>query len=656
MKKSILILMISLFASSAFAQQGDEILVEIGPEKVTVDEFLHIYNKNNDVRDDRYNLDSLKSYMDLFVNFKLKVVEAKNMGLDTVKSFKQELEGYRSQLAEPYLTDKSVEEELLQEAYERKQYDVKASHILIEAGPDASPEDTLKAYKKIKSVREKAVDGEDFSRLAVKHSEDKSVKTNEGNLGWFTVFGMVYPFESAAYETPVGEVSDIVRTRFGYHIIKVEDKRAAKGKVRTAHIMVLKPKNASEEQLQKAEERVAEIKEKLDAGEDFHDLAKEYSEDRRSARTGGMMPWFGVGGKMISVFEDAAYELDTVGEISDLVTTNYGYHFIKLVDKEEIGSFEEEKPKLSSRISNSARASRSKDVLVENLKKEYNAKVYQENLDALAAKVTDSIFYGTWDAEEALHMDKPVLSFAGTQKSQGDFAEFLRKFNRKSPEKNLSKFVDEKFDEFVSKAILDYEEANLENKYSRFNYLLKEYHDGILLFDVTDKMVWSKAVEDTSGLQAYYEAHKEKYMWDTRYEVKKVNLSDKKLAKEIKKMFKKQDDLSWEEIDSLYNTDDEENVSKAYWKVYEKGSDAQITEMVKDYSKKLNKKGEVLEADDESVLYIRKHEPSVKELSEARGLVTADYQNQLEKDWLEALHDKYEITIHEDVLKKIAEQ
>ena len=654
-KKTCLIIGLFFFGMSAMAQNGNDVLLEVGPDKVTVDEFLHIYNKNNQNEGENYNIDSLKSYMDLFVNFKLKVVEAKNKGLDTLKSFEQELEGYRSQLAEPYLTDESVENDLIREAYQRKKYDVNAAHILIEVEQDASPEDTLKAYKKAEMIRKNALSGEDFGELAKAYSDDKSVRYNKGDLGWFTVFGMVYPFETAVYDTPVGDISPIVRTRFGYHIIKVKDKRPAKGRIRTAHIMVLKPKGATEDQLKKAREKVEEIEAKLDAGEDFNELAKKYSEDRRSARTGGMLPWFGVGGKMIQEFESAAYQLDTVGQISDLVETSYGYHFIKLVDRDQVGSFEEEKAGIANRISNSARASRSKDVLVEQLKKDYDANVHEKHLKEVSEKVTDSIFYGTWNPSEALKMDEKIFEFADKSYTQADFGEYLRKYNRKSTPVKKEAFVREKFDDLVSEEILAYEEAHLEEKYPRFKYLLKEYHDGILLFDVTDKMVWTKAVEDTAGLETFYKKHKDEYMWDTRYEVRKLKTTDKKQAKRIKKMFKKQDEVSWAEIDSTFNTEEGTDVEKSLWGTFEQGNNQQVTDIVTEHSKKLNRKGELVDSGGDMFLYVNKIEPAVKKLSEARGIITADYQNQLEKQWIEALHDKYDITIHDDVLKRIAE-
>lgn len=662
MRKVLISFLLTAFGLAGFAQSNADVILEVGDEKVTAAEFLHIYTKNNRNQELSYSLDSLNSYMDLFVNFKLKVAEAKSMGLDTLKSFQQELKGYRTQLAQPYLTDKTVEDELIREAYERLKFDVNASHILIKIDPEKQGADTLEAYKKAQKVRKLLLDGGDFEEIARKYSDDESVRYNNGNLGFFTVFGMVYPFETAAYNTPVGEISNIVRTRFGYHILRVNEKRPAKGRIRVAHIMVLTPKEANEEQKKQAEYKVDIIQKKLEAGESFEDLAKEFSEDRRSGREGGLLPWFGVGGKMIPEFENAAYQLNEVGEVSKALRTSYGYHFIKLVDKEPIGTFEEEKLKLDRRISNSARASRSKDVLVERLMKEYNAKVNEAAFNEVKALITDSIFFGKWDAREAYKLKKPVFTFADEKVSQEDFARYMTKFNRKTEPKPLDFFVKEKFEDFKADKILAYEKSNLENKYEKFRFLMKEYHDGILLFDVTDKMVWSKAVKDTLGLEQFYQNNKDNYMWDTRYQTHIVSVDDKKVRKSVLKYMKKNPAASWELVDSLFNPadtlmDSKPFVQKEHWVVYEAGQNQFADELAEKYAKKLDKKGRIVcVMDDSRVLDMSKREPGVKALSEARGVITADYQNYLEKEWINALHTKYEIKIHDDVLKKLVKE
>ncbi len=656
MKQIFISLLMIAFGMTAVAQENSDIILEVGDEQVKTAEFLHIYTKNNRNQEISFALDSLTPYMDLFVNFKLKVVEAKAMGLDTLKSFRSELKGYRTQLAQPYLTDKSVEDELIREAYERSKYDVKASHILIKLDPEVPGKDTIEAYNKAKMVRQKILDGADFTTLAKQYSDDESIRYNKGSLGYFTVFGMVYPFESAAYKIEVGEISDITRTRFGYHIIKVEDKRPAKGRIRVAHIMVLLPKDATDEQQAQALERVDMIQKKLDEGESFEELAKEFSEDRRSGRQGGLLPWFGVGGKMIAEFENAAYQMNEIGEISKALRTSYGYHFIKLVDTEPIGTFEEQKLQLKNRISNSARASRSKTVLVERLMDEYNTLVHDDALQTVSNMITDSIFFGKWDAKEAYKMNDVVFSFANAEYTQEDFARYMTKFNRKTEPKVLNHFINQKFDDFKEKMILLYEEDILENKYEKFNFLMKEYHDGILLFDVTDRKVWSKAVKDTAGLEAFYQKNKEKYQWNTRYVVHVLSADDKKLRKSVRKHLKKNPDAEWVEIDSIFNAKDSTAIVKEHWTVYEAGDNHFADELAKEYTKKLEKKGRIISMmDDSRVLDMRLRKPSIKALSEARGVITADYQNYLEAQWIKELHEKYEVKIHEDVLKKLVE-
>jgi peptidyl-prolyl cis-trans isomerase SurA len=659
MKQVLISILVGLLVIPSFAQtnKDSDILLEVGSEKVTVDEFMYIYNKNNRNQEVSYSIDSLKSYMDLFVNFKLKVVEAKSMGLDTLKTFKNELSGYRGQLAQPYLTDKSVENELVKEAYDRMKYDVNASHILIKLDPEVNDDDTLKAYEKAEMIRQKCLDGEDFEKLAVKYSDDKSVKSNKGKLGWFTTFGMVYPFESAVYNTEVGGFSNVIRTRFGYHVIKVNDKRPAKGRIHVAHIMVLTPNDATEDQLKQAKAKIDLINGKIKAGGNFEELAKEFSEDRRSGRDGGLLPWFGVGGKMISVFENAAYTLNNVGEISDVLRTSYGYHIIKMVEMEGIGEFDDVESNIKSRISNSARASRSKDVLLKKLKKEYNAHVYTENVDAVSELLTDSIYYGTWDATEALKLNAPIFSFADTTFTQGQFVEYLKKFNRKTEAKPIKYFASQKIESFSDKMILLYEEQNLESKYPKFRFLLKEYHDGILLFDVTDRMVWSKAVKDSVGLENFYSENKDNYKWDNRYVTRVMNIGDKKVSKSVAKYLKKNQDVEWTAIDTIFNANDSLAVQKEHWDTYEAGDNSFADSLAEKYASKLTKKSRVIiPIDGNQLLDIRLIPSATKELKEARGIITADYQNKLEKEWIKALHEKTSVNIHENVLNKLAKK
>jgi len=652
MKRFIIGFLTICLITSAMAQE--KVLLEIDNEKVTADEFLHIYKKNNTDKD-AMSYEAMKEYMELFVNFKLKVHEAEVLGMDTTASFIQELSGYRSQLAQPYLTDKTVEDELIQEAYERMQYDVNVSHILIKADNTASPEDTLKAWNEINDIYKKLVNGGDFVKLAREYSDDESVAFNDGNLGYRTVFGLVYNFETEMYNTKVGEFSKPFRTRFGYHILKVHDKRPAKGKYKVAHIMMVVPQGSGSNLDKEAKAKMEDIETKLNAGENFEELAKEFSEDRRTAEKGGEIGWITVGGRMIAEFEEAVFNLENPGDYSPILKTNYGYHIIKLLEVEPIKKFDEVKHDIKSKISNSARTSRSRDAIIATLLKEYNAEINDDNVKAMYKLVTDSIFEGTWNLDEDTDLSAVILTFADQKYTQKDFADYLMKFNRKQNPQNLESFVDQSFKMFTNKMVIMYEESILEEKYPAFKYLIKEYHDGILLFELTDKTVWSKAITDTTGLEKFYEENKDNYMWDYRYDVRKYECKDAKTAKKLEKYLKK----GWDEEKFMpkLTKKDSSAVVILETELVEKGVKLAIDKLITENNIEA-KEGNITvlnDAENNQLTSVKVVGPAIKSLSEARGIITAEYQNFLEKKWLEELHNKYKVTVHDDVLKEIAE-
>lgn len=651
MKKLIFIVSIGIvFFFNAVAQQT--VLLEIDDHKIDVNEFLHIYQKNN-TDENAMSFSAMMDYMDLFINFKLKVIEAEKLGLDTTKSFVTELNGYRQQLAQPYLTDKSVEEELIAEAYERMKYDVNVSHILIKVDQNASPEDTLIAYNKIQAVYNQLRKGSDFSNLAQQLSEDESVKHNNGELGWRTVFGLVYEFESQMYNTPVGSFSQPFRTRFGYHVLKVENKRPAKGRYKVAHIMIMVPRDASPEQIAEAESRVVEVLVRIKKGEDFGELAKEFSEDRQTANNGGNLGWIDVGGKMIRNFEDAVFALDHVGQVSEPLKTSYGWHIIKVLEKQEIKSFEEAKAEIKSKISNSARASRSRTVVIDRLKKEYNFKYDNKAVAAFYKLVTDSVFEGTWDASEALALNNVICEFGDAKLLQNDFAEFLDRMNRKQPVQPIVSFVDNAFNSFVDKNIVDYEQSRLELKYPQFKYLMQEYHDGILLFELTDQLVWTKAVTDTVGLRDFYENNKSNYMWGMRYEVKKYTCNSAKNAAKLNKMLQK--GSSTDAITKSLNKKDSNTVVLGINGRFAKGQNEEVDKIVA-MSQLPEQPGvsAIVKIDELNLASVQVIAPMPKTIDEARGIITADYQNYLETAWIKKLRSRYKVVLHEDVLKSVA--
>ncbi|MBT6439424.1 MAG: peptidylprolyl isomerase, partial [Flavobacteriales bacterium] len=402
--KNIVGLVVMFFLGTALlAQKGEDILMTIGGDPVSIGEFENIYNKNNSNLQDQ-NEQSLDDYVDLFINFKLKVKEATVLKMDTDKAFINELAGYRKQLAKPYLEDREITEQLIKEAYDRMKFDVKAKHILVVVPSDATPADTMKAYARIKVLRQKATKkNSDFEKIMRESKTPDKAKDKEviaEDLGYFTAFQMVYNFETAAFNTPVGEVSKVIRTRFGYHILKVYDKRESRGEIKAAHIMVSTPKAMTADQAVQKKAKIDEIYGKLKAGEDFKQLAKLYSEDKGSAKRGGELPWFG-SGRMVEEFETAAFALKADGDIAAPINTKYGWHIIKRVERKETKSFEDSENEIKNKIAKDGRSTKSKSSLIAKIKADGGYKIDETSLQAFYKVVDESYTQGKWMAEVA---------------------------------------------------------------------------------------------------------------------------------------------------------------------------------------------------------------------------------------------------------------
>lgn len=646
MKKILsgLFLVAGLFGLTA--QNNDRVLLNIGGDEITVDEFLSVYNKNRNVGED-IDPKSMDEYLDLFINFKLKVKEAETRGLDTVPSFVNELNGYRRQLAKPYLVDTNVEDELVEEAYERMQDEIQASHILIKVGPNASPSDTLRAYKKIQRVRKELNKGMAFDAAVKKYSDDKY---NDGNLGYFSALYMVYPFENAAYNTKVGALSDVIRTRFGYHLLKVTDKRKNRGERKVSHIMVKLPegKDKTEESVANAKQKIDELYAKVQAGEDFAELAKQFSDDKTSAVKGGELGFFG-SNKMVPEFEATAFGLKKEGDVAAPIKTQYGWHIIKLLEKKPVGSFEDVKQSLKARIEKDSRSQRKSGVLIAKLKKEYNLKEYPREKKDFYKLIDDKYFEGKFDVKkDAGHLKAVLFEFADQKVYQESFAFYLRNSYRKTTKTDSPiAIVDNLYKDFLNKTIIDYENSILEEKYHEFNMLMTEYHDGILLYELTDELVWSKAVKDSLGLEAFYEANKTNYLWPERADASIYTCANEKVAKKTRKYvarcgwtndkviekINKKSQLNLDVESGVYMKGDNEWVDKAPWQI----GDSDFFPIA-----------------DNRIKFVYIHNliaPEPKKLDEARGLITSDYQNYLEQEWIKELRAKYKVDLNQPLFK-----
>ncbi len=646
--QTALLLSFLIGGSDLFAQQKDAVLLTVDGQNITLSEFEAVYKKNN--RDEVVDQKDLEDYLELYINFRLKVREAEELGLDTVKKFIEELKGYQKQLAKPYLTDKEVTQNLVKEAYERSLKDVRASHILLKVGPDALPKDTLIVYNKIMDIRKQAEKG-DFAALAKKYSEDPSAKENAGDLGWFSVLRMVYPFETAAYKTEKGKISMPIRTRFGYHIIKAVGSRDAQGEISTAHIMIKTGKEATEEDQAKAKEKVMEVKGLLDKGQNFEDLAKKYSEDKGSATKGGVLPNFGAG-RMVPAFEEAAFGLKADGDYSEPVLTDYGWHIIKRLERIPVPTFEVSEKDLSTKVAKDSRSEMSKLSVLARIKKDYGFKETRSALDAVAAKLDSTLIEGKWDAEAAKGLKATVFTIGKDNYTQADLAAYIGSHQSRRKEEPLVVILNGLYSQFVEESLLAYEEGKLPQKYPEYKALLKEYRDGILLFDLTDDKVWSKAVKDTSGLKVFHEKNRDKFMWGKRLDAEIYYCQKDSIVEPLKATLAKKAKKgkpTKEEILKEFNANSQLNL-RVEQDQYEENEE----EILKNVKWEKGLYGPFKDGENQVLIVVNSVlEPTPKTLKEARGLVTADYQNFLEKEWIAELRGKYKYTANRDLLKQI---
>ncbi len=649
MKKSMLFIILTLFIATGLFGQTSPVLMTIGDEVVTLDEFERIYQKNNN--ESSLNRQSPEAYLELFINFKIKVKEAESLGMDTTSKFINELEGYRKQLAKPYLVDKKAKEEMMKEAYEWSKYDIRASHILIRLPEDSSPEDTLAAYKKIVQIRSRIVSGEPFEVVARATSEDASVQQNGGDLNYFTVFSMVYPFETAAYNTQVGQLSMPFRTNYGYHIIKVNDRRAARGTVKVAHIFIRTPSGIGEDQKKEAYEKVQMVYDSLQMGTDFGALAKHHSDDRSSARSSGEIPWFGTG-RMIPEFENACFTIDKKGDYSKPFKSFYGWHIIKLIDKKKIGTYEEMKPELQQKIDRSDRNSARSDHFIAKLKSEYNFVENLESLQPLYEAVDSTLQLGRWKAGGLKRLNSHLIKIGEQEVLTGEFAAYMEEKQYHGKSRDPLVWVDLLYKSFSDEVVIAYEEKRLPEKYPEFKYIYAEYHDGILLFDIMDQRVWSLAITDTLGLEAFHKEHKKNYMWEERTDAFIVQCTKGADIAGIKSVYKKiaRGKLDQETLNAKYCSNDTVPCIIVSRHLVEKGDNEMI-----DSRNGVKGSGPVIENEETSTFVIVKgvRSPEPKKLEEARGQITSDYQEYLESEWLKSLKEKYPVTVNQELLERI---
>lgn len=623
----IVILLISMSCSvQKPVRETESPLFSVGGQNVSKDEFKYAFLKNYKPSDTVSVDKEVTDYLDLYIKFKLKVKEARERKYHERDKYINELKSYQEDLAKPYLTENKVTDELIQEAYDRMKTEVKASHILISAKTDS-----VAAKKKILEVKALAEKGLSFDSLASIYSSDPSAKSNGGNLGYFTSMQMVYPFESAAYQTEVGEISDVVTTRFGYHILKVFDKRPSQGKVKVAHIMLRASQGATADDNKKLEEKINAIYQQAVNGDDWNQLTRDFSQDARSKNQGGELPWISTG-NFVPEFEDVAFAMNETGDLSKPFKTIYGWHIIKLLDKKGVGTLEEVKPEISNRIQRDSRSQIKNKEVLSRLKKE-NAFVKFE------ANVTNTLRALNNKDTTSIAMDSSLFTLQSKTYTNADFLAFIGN-NQEKTNDNLFKY-----NQFEEKSILKFESEQLEVKYPDYANLLNEYRDGILLFDIMDEEIWRKASQDSTGLKSFYEQNKKDY---TKYNVKQAvvySTKDQSVLERVKEYIN--DGGSREDIMNTVN----ENAPLLLQSVtgqFEKGENKLVDQAGDEQLY------ETTENDKFYLVYVQDSKDQViPKLQNIRGRLISDYQDELEEIWIKELRAKYVVKTNEKTLKEV---
>jgi peptidyl-prolyl cis-trans isomerase SurA len=453
-----------------------------------------------------------------------------------------------------------------------------------------------------------------------------------------------------AYNTEVGEISKIVRTSFGYHIIKVIDKIPALGLVKAGHIMISVPKNADSLTKSKAENKINEIYKKLIEGEDFVSLVKQFSDDKASAAKDGDIPPF-TSNRMLPEVVKAIASIPDNESYTKPVRTQFGWHIFKLYEKSGIGEYEEMYPEIKTKVARDSRSQISQDTVIKRLKEEYG---FVENVNLISPFyqiVTKEIFEGKWNEKEANHLTEVLFSFADKHFSQQDFAAFLSQTQSKRTFENIPAYVNGKYAEFISKSIIDYENSILGQKYPEFKSIMQEYYDGILLFELTDNMVWSKAMKDTLGLKEFFNQNQKNYTWEKRIDAVIYQTRDKKTAKSFRKEIIKanKNGVDIQQVVDKYNEKSLLNVSSTQG-IFEM-KDHPVVSLIKWE----NGASSVVKFDNSFFVVVIKNvmNPKNKNLSEVRGIVIADYQNYLEALWINELKSKYNIELNSEVFNEV---
>ena len=617
-----------------------DVLLTISEEPILASEFIRVYNKNlNLVQDDSQK--EVESYLKLFINYKLKLAEATLLGYDKDPEYVKELRSYKNQLTQNYLTDKNVTDELVLEAYDRILNEVKAQHVLVRI--EEFETDTLQAYSAIQAFQER-LKNDDFESLKKEIHDGKSIFVED--LGFFTAFKMAYKFESVAFNTKVGEVSEPFRTKFGFHVVKVLEKRKSKGQVIVAHIMIA---NTQKDTTLVAKDRIQELHRLLLQGEDFGNIAKQFSDDKSSSMRSGELKPFKSGQINSILFENTAFSLKEKEDISEPIQTQFGWHILKLIDKQAVKEFNSLKPDLESQVRKDSRSQLVKSKMLAKLLSQYQLTGLNPNLALLKSNIVYDKSNKTWKLSDQIKDSKSFLVIEKTSYSFGDFINFLNKnYKLINPNWATEFAVNKQYKFFLEQSVFRYKKDNLENENQDFANILNEYREGLLLFELMQDKIWEGAKKDTIGLNAFYNENKDNYLWPERVIGSVARSSNAKNIKKVRKLWRS--GKSNQSIDELLNKIQQNVIfSTGEFELGLSPLPESFTPRVKSQLSKIIKENNSF-----YIVNVKEFMPqSQKSLEDSRGQLISDYQTKLETQWILELKSKFNVKVNEDVFKKV---
>lgn len=639
MKKGLLSLALVLASVAVVQAKGskDPELMTINGKDVTLGEFEYLYHKNNSQQLAPQTIDE---YLDMFVTYKQKVADAESEGIDNTEAFKNEFDGYRRELAEPYLRNKEMEDSIIRAVYSHMQEDVDVSHIMLASkGPGIDAE----AQKHtLDSIRTAILNGADFAALARQYSIDRAARKNGGRMGFIPVGRLPYTFEDAAYNTKAGEISPVVETPFGFHIVKVNARRPARGQVLAQHILKL-TQGLSEEDAAKKKAEIDSIGALLAAGADFEEIAKKESEDPGSQRNGGRLNWFGAG-QMVPEFEEAAFSLQN-GEVSAPFKTSYGYHIVKRLDWKPVDSFETMEPMIKNVIQRDERGQMPRKRKIAELRRKFKAGVNAANLALVKNEIVKNGGLDSALIEKYIVSEMEVASMGKQKILLSEVVSEIGAPLAGTPERQAAQF-EERVNLSLDNAVTEAERQDLAVNNADYRNLLNEYRDGMLLFEVSDRKVWTKAKQDKEGLENYFRTHRDKYKWEkpkfksyvvfatsdsimqlAKGYLESTDMPGDSLATDLRKKFGK--DVK---IEKVIAAQGENNITDYL------GFGAEKPEAKGKWAWYFPYRGKILNAPEEA--------------ADVRGAVTGDYQGELEEAWVAGLKQKFPAKINKKTLKK----